>query len=53
MRSDGSFASGFSLVIAASSHCVMSPWKMEAIVAADSCSLSTPSTLKMIAIGDT
>src|ERR1700730_7550340 len=36
---DGSFALGLSALIAASSHVLMSPWKIFARVSAESCSL--------------
>src|SRR4051812_33374056 len=43
---DGSFASGLSALIAASSHLVILPAKIFARVAGLSCRLSTPPTLK-------
>src|SRR4051794_5684835 len=51
MSVDGSFASGLSAAIAASSHFVIWRWKISAIVSGDSCSLSTPLTLYDSVIG--
>ena len=47
----GRSASGLSAAIAGSSHLVILPAKMPARVSGERFSASTPSTLKMIAIG--
>ena len=52
MARSGSVASGFSAAIAGSFQLVIVPSKMPAIVAASRLSSSTPSTLKITAIGE-
>ena len=52
MVSSGSVASGLSATMASSFYLVMVPAKMPASVSGARLSSSTPSTLKMIAIGE-
>ncbi len=47
----GQVAPGLSALIAASSQVLIVPWKIPAIVSAESCSLSTPERLYEIVIG--
>ena len=47
----GSFAFGLSVVIAASSHFVIWPWKILAMVSAESCRFVTPERLYDTVIG--
>src|SRR3954447_12355347 len=51
MPLDGSLASGFSVLIAASSHDLICRWKIFAMTSASSCSPSTPGRLYATVMG--